>query len=210
MKLNNLLNESSLSRVWKHNEEHDCGAITAFRVGPGDGTGEEKYSRKQNLQRNKSLAAKLKSFGFGVTVLHGTYPEGGKTKREISFFVVDLEDSGKLKKVLRKLGKMFEQDSILFMPKGSIQNKAKAYLIGTNSYDNNWLGMGRKELFNKAKIGYHSRIYTSRVNGRPFIFEHVGKDVPSPVSGQGLMALNLMAQKEWRKIQMEDVEWLKL
>jgi hypothetical protein len=27
MKLNNLLNESSLSRVWKHNEEHDCGAI---------------------------------------------------------------------------------------------------------------------------------------------------------------------------------------
>jgi len=25
------LNESSLSRVWSHNEKHDCGAMTAFR-----------------------------------------------------------------------------------------------------------------------------------------------------------------------------------
>ena len=45
------LNESSLSRLWKHNEEHDAGALTAFRKGSECGTGET-YSKKENTQRN--------------------------------------------------------------------------------------------------------------------------------------------------------------
>mgnify|MGYP003665450360 FL=1 len=54
------LNESSLSRIWRHNEQHDTGALTAFRKGEDCGEGTP-YTSKQNAQRNKSLMAKLKS-----------------------------------------------------------------------------------------------------------------------------------------------------
>ena len=193
------LNESSLSRLWKHNEEHDSGALTAFRKGPECG-GDEKYTKKENTQRNKSLLAKLKTKGYGVTKLHGSYPEGGKTTKEISYFVVDLEDTGKLEKDLRKLGQEFEQDSILFIPKGAIKGDAKAELIGTNRCDNNWLGFGKKEVFNKGRMGYDSPIYTSKVNGRPFIFESVGEIIESPQTGFGHWAMHIIAHKKWKDI----------
>jgi len=193
------LNESSLSRVWKHNEEHDCGALTAFRKGPDCGEGEP-YTKKENSQRNKSLLAKLKSVGYGVTKLHGTYPEGGETAKEISYFVVDLQDTGKLEKDLRKFGKDFDQDSILYIPKGAVKGEEKAELIGTNTCKNNWLGMGNKEKFSKGRMGYDSPIYTSKVNGRPFIFEEVGEEVTSPASGMGVWMMNIVANKNWKEI----------
>jgi hypothetical protein len=194
------INESSLSRIWKHNKEHDAGALTAFRKGPECGGGEE-YTKKQNAQRNKSLLAKLKSKGYGVTKLHGSYPEGGKTAKEISYFVVDLDDTGKLEKDLRKFGQEFEQDSILFIPKGTIEGNSKAYLIGTNRCDNNWLGFGKKEVFNKGRIGYDSPIYTSKVNGRPFIFEEVGETIELPQTGFGHWFVHIIAEKNWQEIE---------
>ena len=205
----NNLNESSLSRVWRHNEKHDAGALTAFRKGPNCGVcdsglkedeGVACYTKKQNQQRNKSLLAKLKSKGYGVTKLHGTYPEGGKTVREVSYFVVDLKNKGTLEKDLRKFGEQFEQDSILFVPKGAVQGEAKAELIGTNNCDNNWLGYGKREKFNKGKLGYDSPIYTSRVNGRPFIFEEAGDEVSDPGSGMGVWAMHIVANKNWEDI----------
>lgn len=196
-----ILNESSLSRLWKHNEEHDCGALTAFRKAPNCGEGEP-YTKKENNQRNKSLLAKLKSKGYGVTKLHGKYPEGGKSVTEISYFVVDLDDNGNLKKDLRKLGEEFDQDSILFVPKGAIKGDTKAYLIGTNHCDNNWLGYGKMEVFAKGRMGYDSPIYTSMVNGRPFIFEEIGKEVHSPANGMGVWAMHLISEKNWWEIEL--------
>ena len=193
------LDESSLSRIWKHNEEHDTGALTAFRKGPECGGG-KLYNKKENAQRNKSLLAKLKSKGYGVTKLHGSYPEGGKTTKEISYFVVDLKDAGNLEKDLRRLGQDFEQDSILFIPKGAIKGDSKAYLIGTNKCDNNWLGFGRKEVFNRGRMGYDSPIYTSKVNGRPFVFESVVETVESPQTGFGHWAMHLIAERDWQEI----------
>ena len=195
------INESSLSRLWEHNKEHDAGALTAFRKGPECGGG-KLYSKKENAQRNKSLLAKLKSKGYGVTKLHGSYPEGGKTAKEISYFVVDLGDTGKLEKDLKVFGQEFEQDSILFIPKGAIEGNSKAYLIGTNRCDNNWLGFGKKEVFNKGRMGYDSPIYTSKVNGRPFIFESVGETIESPQTGYGHWAMNLIAEKNWQDIEI--------
>jgi len=195
------INESSLSRIWKHNKEHDAGALTAFRKGPECGSG-KLYSKKENAQRNKSLLAKLKSKGYGVTKLHGSYPEGGKTTKEVSYFVVDLGDTGKLEKDLRKFGQEFEQDSILFIPKGAIEGNSKAYLIGTNRCDNNWLGFGKKEVFNKGRIGYDSPIYTSKVNGRPFIFESVGETIKSPQTGFGHWAMHIIAEQKWQEIEI--------
>jgi len=194
------MNESSLSRIWKHNEASDCGALTAFRKAPDCGEGTP-YTKKENAQRNKSLLAKLKSAGYGVTKLHGKYPEGGKSVTEISYFVVDLEDRGNLLKDMRKYGEMFDQDSVLFVPAGSIKGDAKAYLIGTNRCENNWLGYGKKEAFNKGRMGYDSEIYTSMVNGRPFIFESIdAAPVSSPGSGFGHWAMHLIAEKEWQDV----------
>ena len=195
-----VLNESSLSRLWKHNIEHDCAAFTAFRKGEDCGTGRE-YTKKENKQRNKSLKAKLLSAGYGVTAISGVYPEGGVTQKEESFFVVNLKDDANFFAKIAKLGEKFEQDSVLLVPKGAIDNSGeKAYLIGTNHCPNNWLGFGKKEVFNRGRLGYDSPIYTSKVNGRPFIFESVGDEFSLPASGQGNWVLNRIAEAEWNTI----------
>jgi hypothetical protein len=196
-KFNEHIGESSLSRIWKHNENHDCAAMTAFRKARDCGYGIS-YTKVENKARNKSLLAKLKVRGYGVTSLKGQYPEGGSIGKEESFFIVDIKDSGLLFNDIRSLGREFSQDSVLFIPKGSIQNKDKAYLIGTNHCENNWLGFGQTELFNKGKMGYNSPIYTSYVNGRPFIFEEIDKEVKDPGNGMGHWMLHIGSKKDWK------------
>ena len=194
-----MIKESSLTRIWTHNEKHDAGALTAFRTGPNCGK-DKKYSRSDNEKRNKSLLAKLKTLGYSVTTLKGTYPEGGSIGKETSYFVVDIADGGNLKKDITMLGKYFEQDSVLIVPKGAINGKAKAYLLGTNDCKNNWLGLDKTEYFNKGKIGYSSEIYTSKVNGRPFIFETILDEVQAPGNGFGFWMLNIVANKDWTEL----------
>ena len=195
------LQESSLSRLWSHNEKHDCGAMTAFRTSADCGEG-EKYTKADNKKRNKSLLAKIKSKGYGATTLKGKYPEGGKEAKEISYFIVDLEDGGNLEKDMKKGGEEFEQDSILYVPKGAIQNKSKAHLIGTNHCKNSFLGYHKTDIFSKGKMGYDSPIYTSYVNGRPFIFEEVGDTYHNPGKGMGWWALHREAKRHWSKIEI--------
>lgn len=195
-----MLKESSLSRVWWHNHEHDCGAITAYRAAKDCGNG-EKYTHNDNKKRNKSLLAKLQSKGYGVTKLVGKSNEGGKIATEMSFFVVDLEDFGTLEKDLKKFGEAFEQDSILFIPRKAIENEAQAYLVETTHCSNAWVGYGKKMIWEKGKIGIASKIYTSYVGGRPFIFETVESDlIKPPGNGYGWWALHTIAKKNWQDI----------
>jgi len=202
-----VLNKSSLSRLWKHNTEHDCGAITAFRKGKGCGEGEV-YTKKEKEARNKSLLSKLISLGYDVTSLKGKYPEGGgEIVNEHSFFVVDVKDSGKLLKNLKKFGKMFDQDSILFVPKGSISGDSEAFLISTNNCPNAYPGFGKlgvKEKFNKGTLGKDSPIYTSYIKGRPFIFEEVDNHIHTPGNGFGWWSLHNTANKTWKELVTED------
>ena len=191
-----LMNESSLSRLWKHNEKHDCAAMTAFRKAKDCGNGDI-YTKNENLKRNKSLLAKLMSKGYGVTRLIGKYPEGGVDSKEVSYFITDIKDNGKLEEVIKKLCKEFEQDSVLFIPKGSISNTSTAYLIGTNHCPDNWLEYGSKETFEKGKLGYNSKIYTSFINGRPFIFENIDRKINPPGNGMGYWVMNLVAKRKW-------------
>ena len=190
------INESSLSRVYRHNLLHHCGALTAWRKAEKCGNGRP-YTHAENAQRNRSLLAKLKARGYGVTTLRGRYPEGGRITTEESYFVVDIDDTGLLETELRNLGRYFDQDSVLIIPKGAVDGRAKAFLLGTNRCPGNWIGFGTKEFFNQGKFGYSSKIYTSYVNGRPFIFEEVGDEVPSPASGFGWWSLHLAANKHW-------------
>ena len=197
--INSGVNESSLSRIWNHNKLHDCGALTAFRDKRDCGKGEP-YTRKEKNQRNKSLLSKLKSKGYGVTTLKGKYPEDGKSVLEVSFFVVDIKDSGKLKSDIVSLGDDFDQDSILFIPKGSINGDDKAFLVGTNDCKGNFLNRGQTMDFNKGKLGVSTPIYTSYVNGRPFIFENVDDDIHNPCNGMGVWAMKLVSEKHWSEL----------
>ena len=135
-----------------------------------------------------------------MTTLRGRYPEGGRITTEESYFVVDIDDTGILETELRNLGRHFDQDSVLIIPKGTVGGQAKAFLLGTNRCPGNWIGFGTKEFFNQGKFGYGSKIYTSFVNGRPFIFEEVGDEVPSPGSGFGWWSLHRAANKHWTEL----------
>jgi len=192
------LSESSLSRLWKHNEEHECAALTAFRTAENCGSG-NKYSNKDNAKRNKSLLAKLKSANYSVTTLKGEYPEGGKSVTEVSYFVTNVSNDIDFFTNIKKLGEEFDQDSVLLIPQGAINNTSTAYLIGTNHCDNNWIGYGKKETFNKGKLGYTSEIYTSYVNGRPFIFEATDDE---NLVGNGFtnIIIHRAAKKHWKDL----------
>lgn len=195
-----VMNESSLYRIYSMNEKHDCGALTAFRKARDCGKGEP-YTRKENKQRNKSLLSKLMAKGYSVTTLLGKYPEGGVESKETSYFVVDIKNTGDLLKDLKQFGKDNQQDSILFIPRGTVNGDDKAFLIGTNHCENNWLGYGKKEFFgNGGKFGKSSKIYTSYVNGRPFIFEEYGKEIIPPGNGMGWWYLNIVSKKSWTKL----------
>jgi hypothetical protein len=193
------LTESSLSRIWQHNQLHDCGAISAFRKIDVDGT---PLSKNDNLKREKLLKAKLINKGYGLTRLVGIYPESGEPKQEYSFFVVDLQDSQSLFKDLTEIGEEFNQDSILFVPKGTIDGKDKAFLYGTNHSEFNWLGYHQKELFNKGKIGTSSPIYTSYINDRPFYFESIDKEIQPPNTGFGWWYIGECCKKQWKDIEL--------
>lgn len=195
----NPINESSLSRIYRQNILHDCGALTAWRKAESCGTGRP-HTHTENAQRNRSLLAKLIARGYGVTTLHGRYPEGGHISTEDSYFVVDREDQGALEQDIQNLGAQFEQDSVLIVPKGAVEGKAKAFLLGTNTCKGNWIAFGAKEFFNHGKFGYDSKIYTSYVNGRPFIFEEVGDEVMLPNSGFGWWSAHLAANKHWTEL----------
>ena len=166
----NFLTESSLSRLYDHNQKHDCGIITAFRYARECGTGIP-YTKTENLKRNSSLLGDLRSKGYGVTAVKGAYIEnyGSKDAREVqenSFFVVDIKDSGNLRTMLRTYGTLYEQDSILFLPKGGKSGE----LIGTNTCPNGYPGFTKSVHLKNPVFGQNGQFMT-KVNGRPFILK---------------------------------------
>jgi hypothetical protein len=201
--LPDMIVETSLSRVIRTNEDHDCGSITAFRKADNCGYG-KLFTKQDNMKRNKSLLMKLKSKGYGVTKVIGKYPEGGKEHKEISYFVADIKDTGALKENLISLGSEFEQDSILFIPKGSILGKEKSYIIGTNNCPNNWLGYGKKLEFSKSHFGKDSELYITVVGGKKFVLEDDNAlEIPDTNTGFGEWALHILAGKKWEEIEYD-------
>ena len=175
MSFKEYLNESSLSRVWKHSLDNDTGTISAFRSASNCNEGEE-YTKAQNKKNSKLLKSKLLSLGYGVTRIAGTYIENYKSSNEIevkeeSYLVVDLKDSGNLKKDLIKLGQEFEQDSITFQK----NNGGDYYLISSNKCENGYPGNGKVGVeikLGKPLFGKDGEFH-SKINGRPFVFETV-------------------------------------
>lgn len=167
--LKELLNESSLSRLWDKSQNYDFGIITAFRYARECGTGEP-YTTKENLQRNSILLNKLRGRGYSVTSIKGSFIENyGDPENEIevaenSFFVADEQNKGTLKSDLIRFGQEFEQDSIIFGEKGQ-----DSVLIGTNDCEGAPLRGGGIDRLGGTVFGQDGQ-FMSRVNGRPFIF----------------------------------------
>ena len=178
----NTVNESSLSRIWEHYTKHQTGTISAFRDAADCNDGKE-YTLQENKRRNSLLESLLLKKGYGITKIDGTYIENygtpdAKEVQEESFFVVDIQDKGQLKKDLIKYGEMFEQDGITFAePNGDY------YLISTNECPSGYPGRGKigvqekigKPVFGKATKDTEE--FFSKIRGRGFVFKKLGENL---------------------------------
>jgi len=193
-----ILSESSLTRVYQQSLKHDTGTISAFRYATECGEGKP-YSKSDNKKRNKVLKAQLQQHGYGITKVDGVYIEnfGKKDKeREVAedvFLVVDLKDDGNLEKTLRKLGEVWDQDSILFIPKGGKSGQ----LIGTNHCPDGYPDYGKKVNFKNALFGQSGEFLT-KVNGRPFVLkEENAVDVHEPRGFYGKYGVKILSESDW-------------
>ncbi len=152
--------ESGLNRIRQTMIDADTGFITAFR---------KEYSYGENLERNKALIIDLRRY-FDVTSIKGSYIEdygmpGAKAHGENVYFVSAATGNKHLKEHLARLSKKYEQDSVLFVPKGG----EKGILIGTK--EGVWPGLGQEHEFDHPVFGKSGEFY-SKVQGRPFIFQN--------------------------------------
>lgn len=167
-------NHKSLSRLVSHNQKYEIGAITAYRKYNGCDESKGVLTTKQNNQRNKGLAYDLTKRGYGLIKVVGKYPEGGNLVSEVSFIVVDKDDTGKLKDDLILLGKKYYQDSILHIEKGvlgGLDKNAKAVLYGTNNCPNNDIKIGKKHILGKSEIGKTEEEVITKLGNRPLSFK---------------------------------------
>jgi hypothetical protein len=203
------INESGLSRLTKHMDEHDCGTITAFRSKEGcGGPDDAEYSLDDNKKRNRQLYANLEVLGYGVTRVDGAYIEnfGTQDAKEVTedvYFVVDLKDKGTLKSDLMRLGEKYMQDSILFIPKGG----KGSMLIGTNECPSSFPGYRKTQTYNDRNMGKGGEFMT-KVKGRPFMFQESMLEQKGVynyyevANNMGKWATKTIANGNWKDIQL--------
>lgn len=202
MKFKNFLNESSLSRLRQHMLEHDSGTITAFRSAEDCGRG-EKITKKQNRARNKVLLANLRKEGYSITKVKGSYIEnyGTKNAEEIGeevFFVVDINDKGNLKSKLVELGEEFEQDSVMFIPKGG----KEGMLIGTNDCPDGYPGYRKVKKLKNPVFGEEGEFMT-KIRGRPFVLNPKIEEVLPLNSNMSKYGNSILAREHWKQLAEE-------
>ena len=170
--------ESSLSRIYGKTVEHVCGGISGFR---------DDNARRVNLRNNREIAAYLQHRGFSVTKVIGSYIENTGTDNEVetneeSLFIcndkIDGDDFGELEKDLRKLGELYNQDSVLIVPVGG----RKAYLVGTTHRDGVTPAYGEHEIMGDGRYGKVSGPFRSKIRGLEFAFETI--QTPKTMNGK--------------------------
>ena len=201
-RVDSVLAESGLSRVYEHTLKHDYGLISAFRGARDCGKGTP-YTYKENKQRNQSLLAKLRLNGYGVTKISGNYIEnyGSPDAREVqeeSFLVVDVNDKKNLRQTLCELGEFFEQDAIIYGKAGQ-----PGVLIGTNHCAEAYPGYGVEVASGGLVFGQTGQIL-SRVNGRPFVFKEAIKSYAVAKYPSELRGPYLESKLNWWDIVVRD------
>ena len=180
--------EASLNRIYQKTKNHAVGAVTAFR---GDKT------KKQNKANNKKVLAYLLNAGYSVIKVKGSYWENFQkpTQREVgeeSFFVanykIEGDDGGQLERDLIKLGRLYDQDSILSVP-----FEQSGYLYGTSRREDGFPDYNQKVVVGKPVFGDAKGEFFSRVKGRKFAFESY-EEASKPMTYNGKWALALIAK----------------
>ena len=162
------INETSLSRVGSLTKDRNIGMITAHRA---------TYTKQENDARNNSLETDLRAAGHGFVKVKGRYIENygkddAKTVDENSILVIGRngQDSGHLKGSLLKLGKKYDQDSVLIKP----HDEETAYLHGTN--ETGWPGLGKKTSVGNWHPGRVGEFHSLLRGKKTFSFESVNED----------------------------------
>ena len=197
-----VVNESSLSRMRQHMIEHDTAMITAFSGYIKDENGEQvTVTRKQNLKRNSQLKAQL-SKNYNITVVQGKYIEDygsadAKEVGEVTFFVVDHNDTGNLEKDVTQAGIDWYQDSVLFIEKGAKNGR----LIGTN--DSDFPGFKKVIKVGNPVFGKSGEFMT-KMKGRPFVFEEVviTEHKSQKLSRMGEWARSAFIKSDWSEVDL--------
>ena len=155
-----VIKETSLSRVWRHQNNFAIpfALLTAYR-------GE--FTQQQNGVRNRTLEVQVRRAGYGFFKLEGVWIENQGTDKEErvveeSLFVIgNKDDNGKLKGLVKKWIKEYNQDAALFRPEN---NNGKAILIFKN---------GKEENLGKLSINKTGQAYSKlRNKNATFVFEH--------------------------------------
>ena len=169
------VNESSITRLMRHNEEHDCVCMTAYRSNreKDDSGVHKRKARVSNQKANAALGAVLRRYGYNVTKVVGKYPEedGQADVKENSWFVVNVNDDSDFVDVCADLAEADEQDSILVMPKGSFSSGKGCYLYGTNP-NGSWPKYHEKKMTDGISVNGDSPFET-RISGKRYSFNVV-------------------------------------
>ena len=155
------MQESSLNRIRQKDKKGGMAIMSAQR---GDKT------KKQNAARSKQLDKDIRGAGLpGATKVSGRYTENPGTKDEKKVgersHVVSSGKMGKkrFKKAITKLGKKYNQDSVLIKKKP----KSDAALVGTNK---SWPGEGVRVKTGKMKPGKTGE-FDTKVKNKTFTYE---------------------------------------
>ncbi|MFW6007947.1 MAG: hypothetical protein ACOCP8_01670 [archaeon] len=181
---NNMLTEAGLARVIQKvkQEDNDFAIITAYR---------DKYSKKENIQRNRKLRSEFNSRKMGVYQLVGhwqeceledvDYDDCPKDKLvdvvERSYLVIKPKEmqQNDFKELIRKLTSTFNQDASLISLDGNI------YLIEPTDKMSK---IGDNVTLGKINQAYSQHVKKMNV---PFVFE---AEVPSSNSGRRMFNVN--------------------
>ncbi len=146
---------------------------------------------------------KLMSLGYRLTDVQGVYIENFKKENQIEvkehvFFAVDWKDKGNLREDLFNLGEEFNQDSVLFIPKGG----KTSYLTGTNH--TGFPGYKVVKEYPILKLGKDDYEFLTRVNGRPFYFKKISESMNEKYCGSAMSLgyATVEAKRDWRTIKI--------
>lgn len=151
------LNETSLSRVYSHfkNDEIPVVIVTAFR---------DNNSREKNIAGNKAIASEARSAGYGHVFLDGAWqdPNTNEELKEDSILIIgNKNDNGKLKGLVKKWIKKYNQDAALWKE----ENQSELSLLFQN-------GTTQKLGKFSAQTAAHGYTRLRGRGGRVFTFEN--------------------------------------
>jgi len=197
--------ECSSSKLCDYISQHDTGMVTASRNQVIDNdTGDViDVTVSQNEMRDRQLFSELDG-RYAVIIIRGAYVENCGTQNEFEvkgdlFFAVDVDDTGQIEDDLRHLGEKWNQDSILFVPKGGKQGTLWGTSPSPIDKDAN-PPYGGRIILDKPVLDDEGNL-TKRCKGRPFVFESVEIEYKKrPRMGFfSEFGRHLFMQKDWRE-----------